>query len=99
MSSPSNTMRPAVGSSMRRMARPVVDLPQPDFADQPQRVAARQREADAVDSLDGADLALDQHTLAQGEVHLEAFDAQQLFAGGGAGTAHGRHGAVKGGCH
>ena len=29
MSSPSNTMRPAVGSTMRRIASPVVDLPQP----------------------------------------------------------------------
>src|SRR5689334_13276082 len=35
MSSPSNTIRPAVGSSMRRMARPVVDLPQPDSPTSP----------------------------------------------------------------
>src|SRR5262245_11923326 len=35
MSSPSNTIRPAVGSNILRMARPVVDLPQPDSPTSP----------------------------------------------------------------
>src|SRR6266404_5422089 len=35
MSSPSKTMRPEVMSSMRRTARPVVDLPQPDSPTSP----------------------------------------------------------------
>ena len=36
---PSNTMRPDVGSISRMISRPVVDLPQPDLADEAKRLA------------------------------------------------------------
>ena len=42
---------PPVGSIRPSTQRPIVVLPEPDFADQCQRLAARDREADAVDRL------------------------------------------------
>ena len=40
------------------------------LADEPQRVAALQRKAHAVDRLHGADLALDDDALGEGKMHL-----------------------------
>ena len=42
---------PAVGSSSRRMVLPAVDLPQPRLADEAERLALGDREADAVDGV------------------------------------------------
>ena len=60
MSVPSTLIVPAVGSISRRTARPTVDLPQPHLADQRQRLAGADREADAVDRVDLADGAAQQ---------------------------------------
>ena len=49
MSSPSNTMLPAVGCSSCSTQRPVVVLPQPDSPTRPERLAAADGEIDAVD--------------------------------------------------
>ena len=62
------------------MARPVVDLPQPLSPTRPSVSPRSQREADAVDRLDGRDLAPEQHALREREVHLEVLDAQDLVA-------------------
>lgn len=50
----------------RRMDLPVVDLPQPDSADQPQCLAALQVEADVVDRV--------QHTVTGLEVFFQVTD-------------------------
>ena len=55
---------PRGGVEERRMARPVVDLPQPRLADQAEGLAARDAKDDAVDRLHGADLALDEDAAA-----------------------------------
>ena len=80
MSSPSNTMRPAVGSTMRRIASPVVDLPQPLSPTSPSVSPLPQREAHAVHRLDGRGLA-PQQALGEGEMHREILDAQDFGAG------------------
>ena len=49
MSSPSNMMRPSVLSIRRMTMVEVVDLPQPELADQADALAPVDREADAVD--------------------------------------------------
>ena len=46
------------------------------FADQPQCLAAIERERDAVDSLHSANLAFEQHALRDRKVHLQVFDAK-----------------------
>ncbi len=48
MSRPSKRTRPAVGSIRRSTSRAVVDLPQPELAHQRQRLAAIERERNAV---------------------------------------------------
>ncbi len=48
-SRPSNQIPPELGSVSRRMQRPVVDLPQPELADEAQGLAGGDREADMVD--------------------------------------------------
>jgi hypothetical protein len=48
-------MAPEDGSTSRSTLRATVDLPQPDFADQPERLALGDREADAIDGMHGAD--------------------------------------------
>ena len=92
-------MRPAVGSSMRSTASPVVDLPQPLSPTRPSVSPRLQREAHAVDRLDGRDLALDHDALHEREMHLEVLDAQDLVAPRVGDRAHRRGGAVKLGCH
>ena len=76
MSSPSNTMRPAVGVSMRSTASPVVDLPQPLSPTRPSVSPRRMVKRHAVDRLDGADLALDQDARGDREVDLQVLDAR-----------------------
>ena len=75
MSWPSNTIRPAVGVSMRSTASPVVDLPRAAFADQTERLAAPDREGNAVDRFHGRDLALDDDALGDREMNLQILDA------------------------
>ena len=59
------------------MVRPSVDLPQPELADDAERLAAADHEAHAID---GADHAL---AAARGEMLGEALDAQQHGHGTG----------------
>ncbi len=51
---PSNRIRPSVGSISLTSRRPVVVLPQPDFADEAEGLARRDRHVDAVDRPDRA---------------------------------------------
>ena len=67
MSWPSNTMRPAVGSSMRRMARPVVDLPQPLSPTSPSVSPRRSAKLTPSTAFTVADLALDDDPLGERE--------------------------------
>ena len=48
------------------------------LADQAERLAALQREADAVDGLHGADAALDTDAAREREVHAQILDAQDF---------------------
>ena len=73
---PSKRMPPSLRSSRSR-ARPSVVLPEPDFADQPDRVAFAQRDADAVDRLHVADGPA-QHAALDREMHLEVVEPQDL---------------------
>ena len=66
--------RPSVGSISRRMQRPVVDLPQPGFADQAERLAGAMSKRHAVDRMDAADLAR-QQAAGDGEIFLQVADA------------------------
>ena len=59
------------------MARPVVDLPQPDSPTRPSVSPLLDVEGDAVDGLVLGDLALDQEAGRDGEVDLEVFDVDQ----------------------
>ena len=67
MSWPSSWMVPAVGSIRRRIGAADGGLAAAALADQTQRLAGADREADAVDGIDVADGA-PQQTLAHGEV-------------------------------
>ena len=57
---PSKRIEPEVGSISRSSVRQSVDLPQPGLADQAQRLALVDEEADVVDRPHLADLAVDQ---------------------------------------
>ena len=70
MSRPSKMILPPVGSSSRAMQRAIVDLPQPDSPTTPSVSPAFDREADAVDGLDRADLLLEHDPLRDREVLL-----------------------------
>ncbi len=63
------------------MARPVVDLPQPDLAHQAQRLAARHAEAHAVDRLHRADLLAQDRARRDREVDLQVLDLQTRVDG------------------
>ena len=73
---PSKRTVPAVGAMRSISRRAVVDLPQPDFADDAQRLAGVEREADAVDGPHGAAGAAEQAAL-QGEVLHQALDLER----------------------
>ena len=60
MSWPSKRISPEVDSSSRITRRAVVLLPQPVSPTMPERLAAADVEADPVDRLDRADLALEE---------------------------------------
>ena len=73
---PSNQTSPEVGSISRRMQRPVVDLPQPDFADEAQGLAGSDLEAHPIDRVHALDLAR-QQPASDREFLDEIGDAQQ----------------------
>ena len=82
-SCPRNRTEPDVGSMSRRMLRPRVVLPQPDSPTMPKRLVGVDREADAVEGVDGAHLATQQPGPDR-EVRAQVVDHQQrLGAGGG----------------
>ena len=76
---PSNVTVPAVSSCSRMMHRPSVDLPQPDSPTRPSVSPGPDLEADVVDRVHPADLALDDDAVLDREVLLDVLDAQQHF--------------------
>ena len=78
---PSKSTVPEVGSISRRILRPVVVLPLPLSPDQPQRFAARDREAHAVHRLHRTHHARED-ALAHGEVLDEILDQEEIVAHG-----------------
>ena len=60
------------------MQRAIVDLPQPGLADDAERLALLDGEADAVDGLDRGDLLLEDEPARDREVLLEVLDDEQL---------------------
>ncbi len=76
MSTPSNLMRPAVGSMRRMMSFPRVDFPQPDSPDDPDGLALLHAEGDTVDGVDVADDAVED-AAADGEVFDDAADFEE----------------------
>ena len=57
--------------------RPSVDLPQPGLADEADRLAALDRERDAVDRLDVADVAVEHDAARQLEPDAEVVDLDE----------------------
>ena len=79
---PSNSTSPAVGSYSCKMARPVVDLPQPLSPTRPSVSPLKTVERDAVYSLDITHMPLKDDPLGDGEIHLEILDTDEhLFCG------------------
>ena len=72
---PSSETEPLVGRGSCRIALPVVDLPQPGFTDQAERLALADVEADAADGVDDA-------VSAGGELDDQVVDLQEHVAVG-----------------
>ena len=78
MSWPSKVILPEVASSSRITQRAMVDLPQPDSPTTPSVSPLCQREGDAVDRVDAADLLLEHDAAGDREVLDQILDHQQL---------------------
>ena len=91
-SSPSTRMAPAVGVIRRKISLPTVDLPQPDFADEAERLAAPHGEAHPVHRLSGSRRQLERaaaHLEMLGEaVHLQKRRGRRARSAGARRAAH-----------
>src|SRR3970282_1582158 len=79
---PSKTTSPAGGLVEHSYDAAQGGLAAAAFAHQPQRLAALDLEADAVDGLNVGDLALEDDAGGDGEVHLDVVDTDYGVAGG-----------------
>ena len=76
------TIWPEVGLTRPMIARASVDLPQPDFADNAQCLAAPDMKRDPVNRGNGADLTCEKDPLSDRKLNVKLSDIQQRRMGG-----------------